>query len=257
MWGWLAIGQSILTGIYIHTLLRMDSYEREPYSHLILAFVWGALPSIAISILLRSAIWNLDRSTLTGVIIEEVCKALALIALNWHLDKEIDSWVDAIVYGGMIGLGFGWGENLIYLWHYPELSTLLTRGVLLGAMHGVWSALIGLTFTTSVWFFPVGLCLHWLHNSLANNGHILATLLLYLQVLGVLVGIGLTAHRYERQLAYKYLRPLLSKEDFQYLLETRDEDIIQQAMDLTYDIMRGDSDGLDSLKENLNQYRHR
>ena len=58
-----------------------------------------------------------DRDTLEVVapITEEACKGLFLILLLWWRRAELDGVLDGIVYAGMVGIGFAFTENILYL----------------------------------------------------------------------------------------------------------------------------------------------
>jgi hypothetical protein len=47
-------------------------------------------------------------------VVEEAAKGALLVGLLWWRRREIDSVVDGVVLGGMIGLGFAFTENILY-----------------------------------------------------------------------------------------------------------------------------------------------
>ena len=46
---------------------------------------------------------------------EEACKGLFLLLLLWWRGAELDGILDGIVYAGMVGIGFAFTENILYL----------------------------------------------------------------------------------------------------------------------------------------------
>ena len=48
-------------------------------------------------------------------LIEEIAKALGVLAVFWLLRAEFDNMRDGIVYGALIGLGFNWYEAALYV----------------------------------------------------------------------------------------------------------------------------------------------
>jgi RsiW-degrading membrane proteinase PrsW (M82 family) len=112
--------------IYSKLVLRLDRYEREPKRVAIGAFAWGAVGAIFFSIIIELisggiliATVGKDAGTILtlGVgapIIEETCKALALVGLLIFFRDEFDNVLDGLVYGALIGLGFAMTENMLY-----------------------------------------------------------------------------------------------------------------------------------------------
>jgi hypothetical protein len=58
-----------------------------------------------------------DSDTLEVVapVTEEACKGLFLLLLLWWRRAELDGVLDGIVYAGMVGVGFAFTENILYL----------------------------------------------------------------------------------------------------------------------------------------------
>ena len=46
---------------------------------------------------------------------EEASKGLFLLLLLWWRRAELDGVLDGIVYAGMVGIGFAFTENILYL----------------------------------------------------------------------------------------------------------------------------------------------
>lgn len=113
------------TAAYVLILWWLDRYEKEPVWLFSLAFLWGAVPAVGVSLiaelLLRlpesslGGLAGLLDSSLTAPMIEEAAKAAALVAIYWLCRAEFDGVLDGIIYGGAIGFGFAMTENILYL----------------------------------------------------------------------------------------------------------------------------------------------
>jgi len=123
------------TAIYALVIWWADRYEKEPLGLLAVAFVWGAVPAVVISFLAEAVfglpLAGLQAERLANVlelsalapVVEEVAKALALAGLFIIFWREFDDVLDGIVYGALVGIGFGMTENLLYF-----LATFLEEG---------------------------------------------------------------------------------------------------------------------------------
>jgi len=121
--------------VYTLLLAWFDRYEKEPLALLAAAFLWGAGPAVVFSLIAELVLnapisyfaepttATLLGSTLAGPVVEEAFKGLALFALVVFFGREIDSPLDGILYGGLVGFGFAAVENLLYLG-----STLASEG---------------------------------------------------------------------------------------------------------------------------------
>ena len=112
--------------VYACILWWFDRYEKEPLALLIAAFLWGAAPAaifslvaelilhIPISYFVDPVAANLIDAAVIAPIAEEIFKGLALLLLFLFFRQEIDSPLDGIIYGGLVGFGFATVENLFY-----------------------------------------------------------------------------------------------------------------------------------------------
>ena len=99
----------------------LDRYEPEPKGLLLLALAWGAFVACLAAVLIEGVGgWvtgltdNAAAATIAPVT-EEACKGLFLVALLWWRKDELDGVLDGIVYAGMVGIGFAFTENILYL----------------------------------------------------------------------------------------------------------------------------------------------
>jgi RsiW-degrading membrane proteinase PrsW (M82 family) len=164
----LAIIVSILASVlpaiaYVLIIWWGDRYEKEPLGLLAIAFLWGAVPAVLISIVVELAFGEplaaLQAGRLTSMVesaalaplIEELAKGLALLGLFIFVRRELDDILDGIVYGALVGVGFGMTENLLYFtsafsdggWGALGAVVFL-RSVLFGLNHAFFTAFTGL-----------------------------------------------------------------------------------------------------------------
>jgi RsiW-degrading membrane proteinase PrsW (M82 family) len=120
----LAIGvvlAALPVGPVIASFLWLDRYEPEPVPLLVTAFGWGALVATAAALVLQlldQAILQTPNSvagSIVAPITEEGMKGLFVLLLLWFRRRVIDGVLDGIVYAGMVGVGFAFTENILYL----------------------------------------------------------------------------------------------------------------------------------------------
>src|SRR5262245_30980549 len=148
------LAAAIPTAIYSLLLWWLDRYEKEPLSLIMIAFLWGALPAIALALLFELILAApLEHSPIgpgatqwaLAPLVEEPIKALALIGLFLFARHEFDGPLDGIVYGALVGFGFSMTENLLFFLQHGALDgALWIRGVLFGLNHAFFTCLVGL-----------------------------------------------------------------------------------------------------------------
>jgi RsiW-degrading membrane proteinase PrsW (M82 family) len=108
-------------GPLIACYMWLDRYEPEPRSLLVLGLGWGAFVATSIALVLQvfdSVIFqNTDATTavLVAPITEEATKGLFILLLLFYRRNELDGVLDGLVYAGMVGIGFAFTENILYL----------------------------------------------------------------------------------------------------------------------------------------------
>lgn len=106
-----------LVGCY----LWLDRYEPEPRTLLASGLLWGCFVATAAALVLQGlgtfvlGISDEASLVLEAPITEEACKGLFLVLLLWWRRAELDGVLDGIVYAGMVGIGFAFTENILYL----------------------------------------------------------------------------------------------------------------------------------------------
>ncbi|WP_300678415.1 PrsW family intramembrane metalloprotease [Nocardioides sp.] len=105
----------------VSAYLWLDRYEPEPPSLLALGLAWGAFVAVFAAVVLEGiggvmAGLSSDQGVAFGApVIEEAVKGAFLVALLWWRRDELDGILDGIVYAGMVGIGFAFTENILYL----------------------------------------------------------------------------------------------------------------------------------------------
>ncbi|WP_213456221.1 PrsW family intramembrane metalloprotease [Rhizomonospora bruguierae] len=145
----------------------LDYLEREPPLLLAAAFAWGALVATAAAIPGATAAHNLVAkltspryaaawgSAVVGPTVEEVLKALGIVVIVLVARAQVNSVLDGVVYGALVGLGFQVVENIVYAVNAvalagngdrvgPVVATFFLRGFLAGLWsHALFGALAG------------------------------------------------------------------------------------------------------------------
>ena len=156
--------------LYVLVIKGIDRYEPEPWWLLGAMFAWGGLGATVLGGLgglagagaLRAmaspavddATVAAAASVLVAPVVEETAKGFGLLLL-WMLSvlwlRELDGPLDGAIYGGIVGLGFTWTEDILYVAGAMAEGGLeafgavfVIRTVLSGLGHASFTALIGL-----------------------------------------------------------------------------------------------------------------
>lgn len=149
--------------IYITIIYWFDRYEKEPAWLLGATFLWGAIPSILLALVLNALgslpfyalggeeLGNVAGAILIAPFVEESVKGFALLAIFLVYRDEIDSLLDGIIYGAMVGMGFAVVENVFYFVEVYEQggagawgSLIFLRSIIFGLNHSLFTAMTGL-----------------------------------------------------------------------------------------------------------------
>ncbi len=107
----------------------LDRYEKEPVWLLMVALLWGAVPTIVLSIIAQKVLeiplgaltsghdvlQNFIDSSALAPLTEEGFKGILLLFLYWFVRHEFNGPMDGILYGAAIGFGFSVVEDVLYL----------------------------------------------------------------------------------------------------------------------------------------------
>ncbi|WP_432477028.1 PrsW family intramembrane metalloprotease [Nocardioides sp. GXQ0305] len=108
-------------GPLVACYLWLDRYEPEPRWLLALGLLWGGFVATAGALLVQGlGGWVIgfteeESLALVAPVTEEFTKGLFLVLLLWWRRNELDGILDGIVYAGMVGIGFAFIENILYL----------------------------------------------------------------------------------------------------------------------------------------------
>ena len=111
---------SVPVGPLVACYLWLDRYEPEPRLWLVMALAWGAAVATATALLLQgigafNGVTEAASLAVAAPVTEEATKGAFLVALLWWRRHELDGVLDGIVYAGMVGIGFAFTENILYL----------------------------------------------------------------------------------------------------------------------------------------------
>jgi len=147
--------------LLLGVLYWVDRYEKEPLSLLATAFLWGAIPTFILAILMRLflrlppgtlEVLSLDaiRPDLVESLVEEMLKGSVVILIAVRYRREFDDVLDGMIYGGVVGIGFAMNANIIsYIGSFLTRGfagfslMILVEGLLYGLNHAFYSAIFG------------------------------------------------------------------------------------------------------------------
>jgi RsiW-degrading membrane proteinase PrsW (M82 family) len=201
----------------ISVLWYLDRRERESRFLFVVAILWGALIGTGLALPLNTIIvvvvgrWLSHNPTLeqylgpeaalligaplAAPLVEELVKALGVLALFWLLRAEFDNMRDGLVYGALVGVGFNLVEAPLYVAQEFSEYGVAPWGAQFGArfalfglgghalFSGIFGAFLGLARQTARHWLrrlapPFGLALAVLAHALNNVLPLLATVAL-------------------------------------------------------------------------------
>ena len=148
--------------VIVPTFLWLDRFEAEPVRYLLFAFFWGALVAVVGAFFLNTyglrllveSQWTDPLETgavYLAPVTEETLKGLGILLVYLLRRREFDGIIDGIVYGGIIGAGFAFSENILYLGQAYDIygdegltATFIVRGIMGPFGHPLFTALTGI-----------------------------------------------------------------------------------------------------------------
>ncbi|MFI5709154.1 PrsW family glutamic-type intramembrane protease [Kribbella sp. NPDC051620] len=121
MWGLVFAFIPVVPVIALY--LWLDRYEPEPAKYILTALCWGAFVATlaAIFINTQASEWLHESGSggsraavFVAPPVEEFAKGSIIALLALLRRKEFDGIIDALVYAGMVGVGFAFTENILY-----------------------------------------------------------------------------------------------------------------------------------------------
>jgi protease PrsW len=170
---------SVAMTIVLLAYLWLDRWEPEPPRLLILAFLWGASVAVIIASILQlitEAAINPGATegaspvtiVLGAPLTEEAAKGLfLLLMMTGRRRNELNSLTDCLVYAGLVGAGFAWLEDILYIGGGEtvgdSLVTAAMRLIMAPFAHSLFTTMFGI----GVWYAMQN------RNGLAKAGYIL------------------------------------------------------------------------------------
>ncbi|WP_211880196.1 PrsW family intramembrane metalloprotease [Pseudarthrobacter albicanus] len=218
----------------------IDRWEPEPKRLLLFAFVWGALVSISVTLLIEPYFslaagpasgldYRTFAATVQAPVVEEFAKSLGLLLLLLFARRHFDGPVDGVVFAFTIAGGFAFTENILYFGRAIAESSdpgtdlavvLFLRGVMSPFAHAIFTGTTGLImgFAARRWHtglsvaaFAVGLIpamlLHSGWNSMGQDflaQYILVQVPIFLLAVVVIVLLRVAERRLTRQRPKEY-----------------------------------------------------
>uniref|UniRef100_A0A5Q5CHL8 PrsW family intramembrane metalloprotease n=1 Tax=Mycobacterium sp. (strain JLS) TaxID=164757 RepID=A0A5Q5CHL8_MYCSJ len=158
---------SIAMAVVVLAYLWLDRWEPEPPRLLVFAFIWGTSAAVVISAVLQlflevwlnPAVGTADTGTspvtlvLGAPLTEEAAKGLfLLIMMTGARRNEMNSPTDCLVYAGLVGAGFAWLEDILYIANGESLADSLLTAALRLIMAPFAHSLFTTVFAIGVWF---------------------------------------------------------------------------------------------------------
>lgn len=151
---------TLAMAVVVLAYLWVDRWEPEPPRLLLLAFLWGTsvavLLSAAAQLFLESVLNPGGMTTVSWVTVvvaapvtEEAAKGLfLLVMMTGRRRNELNSLTDCLVYAGLVGAGFAWLEDILYIANGESLGdSLLTaamRLIMAPFAHSLFTTMFGL-----------------------------------------------------------------------------------------------------------------
>lgn len=116
-----AIFALLPVGPVLGCYLWLDRYEPEPRSLLAAGLLWGAFVATLLALVVQGVggfVTGVTDAAMLAVVApfsEEATKGLFLLLLLIWRRHELDGILDGIVYAGVVGVGFAFTENILYL----------------------------------------------------------------------------------------------------------------------------------------------
>jgi protease PrsW len=140
----------------------LDRYEKEPVRLIGIALIAGAIVSPLATAwiekafgvpnsLTSQAFFFIGTENANQPIIEEIVRGLVLLAVFFLVRYEVDDLLDGLVYGGMVGVGFGLAANFWAVWTTPPIAGGLSD-------HSLFSTIVA-SFNWVFYAGVIGLCL--------------------------------------------------------------------------------------------------
>lgn len=223
---------SVAMTVVVLAYLWLDRWEPEPPRLLVLAFLWGASVAVVIASILQlvtEATINPGTSDsvspvtviLGAPLTEEAAKGLfLLVMMTGRRRNELNSLTDCLVYAGLVGAGFAWLEDILYIGGGEtvgdSLLTAAMRLIMAPFAHslfttmfgiGVWFALKHRSALAKVGYIALGyigaVIMHGLWNGsslLGVGAYFLVYVLWMVPIFGLVIWLAVASRRKEQRI---------------------------------------------------------
>nr|WP_238887106.1 PrsW family intramembrane metalloprotease [Mycobacterium sp. IDR2000157661] len=118
---------SVAMVVVVLCYVWLDRWEPEPPRLLVFAFLWGTSVAVVLSVLLGLYVEALIApagsesvgwvsTVVAAPVVEEAAKgAFLLLMMTGYRRHELNSLTDCLVYAGLVGAGFAWLEDVLYI----------------------------------------------------------------------------------------------------------------------------------------------
>ncbi len=151
---------SLAMTVVVVAYLWLDRWEPEPPRLLILAFLWGASVAVIISTILQLTLEAAINPGATEAVspvsivagaplTEEAAKGLfLLVMMTGRRRNELNSLTDCLIYAGLVGAGFAWLEDILYIGGgesvSDSLATAALRLIMAPFAHSLFTTMFGI-----------------------------------------------------------------------------------------------------------------
>ncbi len=159
---------SIAMTVVVLAYLWLDRWEPEPPRLLVFAFLWGTSAAVVIASVLQifleawlnpgvgprgSAAISPFTLVVGAPVTEEAAKGLFLLLMMTGVRRnELNSLTDCLVYAGLVGAGFAWLEDILYIANGETLADSLFTAALRLIMSPFAHSLFTTLFAIGVWY---------------------------------------------------------------------------------------------------------
>jgi RsiW-degrading membrane proteinase PrsW (M82 family) len=151
---------SVAMTLVVLAYVWLDRWEPEPPQLLVFAFLWGASVAVVVASTIQiyaESVINPGETEATSSfslvlgapLTEEAAKGLfLLLMMTGRRRNELNSLTDCLVYAGLVGAGFAWLEDVLYIADSASLSESLFTAALRLVMgpfaHSLFTTMFGM-----------------------------------------------------------------------------------------------------------------
>ena len=151
---------SVAMTVVVLAYVWLDRWEPEPPRLLVLAFLWGTSVAVVISTVLQLTLeaainpGQTETVSPTSIVLgapltEEAAKGLfLLLMMTGRRRNELNSMTDCLVYAGLVGAGFAWLEDILYIGGgesvSDSLATAALRLIMAPFAHSLFTTMFGI-----------------------------------------------------------------------------------------------------------------